>query len=176
MYVHDANVCRQSLRLINTGQCLCTDPYSRPESRRSHLRHVLLPFRRQFTVHLLRFLLLLNKNGVLVNFLELGLINLLTFHLYCLVHLLPNRSLPSPSILPRATRGGKPMNSGRFFTRSFKRHSQRTQTGPDPPGVELGVFLHGERSSRRLPVVRVGHFFLLRFSTCNSMGKPRNPE
>ena len=48
-------------------------------------------------------------------------------------------------------------------TRSFKRHSPRTQTGPpsnqiraalDPPVYHLGVFLHGEGTpSRRLPDV-----------------------
>ena len=51
----------------------------------------------------------------------------------------------------------KPMNSESVNTRSFKRRSQRTRTGPqqgtndlhatlDPPGDDLGVFLRGERS------------------------------
>ena len=55
-------------------------------------------------LHLLHFLLQPLIFLLLVKLLEIGLITLRTFLLYCRLDFLPNRSLPSPSIPPRATR------------------------------------------------------------------------
>ena len=117
-------------------------------------------------LHFLRFLLLLIKNGVLVNFLELGLITLLTFHLCCLVHLLPNRSLPSPSIPPRATRGGSRCIQEESSPDPSSVVPPRTRTGPLQ---EQMIFVTSLTTPCAI-FLRIMHFLLLNFSTYTRWG------